>query len=467
MKTHALRKLWLYALLLILVLSTVTGICATETAPDSEAVEIWTVEDMLTIAEKPDADYILMADLDMYGIDWVGPDFTGSFNGNGHTILNLTLSQPGPSVRDTYDGNLKRYDSSFAGLFSTLENATVKDLTLLNVRGTVDTELSCFVGSIAGYTKESTISNCTVSGILELRAFDRMFGIGGLAGYGSGYIDSCSIDMTLICTDTQEARDEMFFGGVCGMGFFDITNCTVNLAGFASEYGYVHSGGLIGMLLRTRVANWTCTISDNSVNGKITFFECNPNRRAYCEPYIGEQMTDKCKLRKNTAQFKRDERKTYDVELRPETCTNPEYTATAVLATCKSYGYTTYQCNSCGYTYTDLYTLFGDHQVSQWNVVAEATVEKEGSSTGTCDHCGITVQRTEPKLDPPPTEPPTEPPTTTVPETTTPEAPLPEAPREKELLIPLVAVLIALIIALIVCVCKLMKPAKHTRRKRR
>ncbi len=369
-------------------------------------LEIYTVEDLLKIGENPSGSYLLMNDLDMTGVKWPSLDFSGTFDGNGHAILNLTLSQPGPSKPESYDGNLKSYETNYIGLFATVHNAEVRNLNLLNVRGVVVSDEPIFLAGLAGYFHESTISNCTVSGTLELRAHDRMFGIGGVAGFGGiGLIENCTVDVTLICTDTDaETKDEQFLGGVYATGFVDVKNCVVTIQGFASEHGYAHNGGIVGMFMQQPYGRKiTGRLNDNKVYCKITFFEDNRDRRAYCRPIAGEILAFSYSDGKNKYEFERDERKEYDVELRPEMCENPVYAETVTEPGCDSYGYTTYTCESCGYTYTDKYTLFS-HTVSDWTEVKPATEESEGLLEGKCDLCGISQQKSVPKLEPKPTE---------------------------------------------------------------
>lgn len=76
--------------LLALLLSVTVPAGATETEP-SAPKPIRTVEDLLAIAEDPSGSYILMADLDMTGVEWKTLDFAGTFDGNGYAILNLTI----------------------------------------------------------------------------------------------------------------------------------------------------------------------------------------------------------------------------------------------------------------------------------------------------------------------------------------------------------------------------------------
>ena len=428
-----MKRFFLFFLVLLMLPVPVSA----EEAP----TEIHTEAQLLAIADDPAGNYILMEDLDMTGVEWESPDFSGSFDGNGHAILNLTLRQPGETLLDTYDGNAKAYQTAFAGLFATLKDARIKDLQLINVRGVSETDLPCFVGGIAGYMENSTVENCTVTGSLELRAHDRIFGIGSIVGYGSGEITGCEADMTLICVDTDAAtKDEQFLGGIYGSGFIQVTDCRVQLDGYISEHGYVHSGGITGMFLYYPLGSGqTGRIRNNHVAGKITFFEDNPNRRAYCDPFIGEIMVFSAfYFDGNTHDFTEDERTDYTKELRPELCENPSYSQTVTEGSCDSFGYTTFSCQGCGYAYTDCYTLPA-HTFTNWMTLQEATTDSEGLSESVCDLCGETAQQVLDKLPPPPTE--TDPPVTEVP-TGTIEAP----PQEDVSSFPLLPVILSVVI---------------------
>ena len=107
---------------------------------EGESIGIYTADDLLKISEKSDASYILMNDIDMKGIDWKPVDFSGIFDGNNHAILNLSVTGTSNEIRTTYDGNYKIYDTCFAGLFGVLENANVKNLSVLGINVEVQKE---------------------------------------------------------------------------------------------------------------------------------------------------------------------------------------------------------------------------------------------------------------------------------------------------------------------------------------
>ena len=405
-----MRKIctWMCAAALLLALAVPAA--ATETEPPVPATEIHTPEDLQLLAQDPSGSFILMQDLDMTGIVWKSLDFAGSLDGNGHTIYNLTLSEPGNERPESMDGNFRTYETAYVGMFGTLRDAEVKNLSLVGLKGLAVSDEPCFLGGIAGFMDNTTITNCTVSGILELRAHDRIFGVGGMVGFGKGIIENCTVDVTLICTDTNpDKRDEQFMGGVLAAGYATVRNCVVTIDGYCSEFGYCHNGGMVGMLVERPVSTWPAEVQDNAVTGKITFFEWNSDRRAYCRGVIGENLAYSDIVSRNEEDFLRDERGQCDVELRPEMCPEPVYTSVVTPPTCDAAGYTTHTCDLCGYSYADSYTL-PEHIPGEWILVREATYEETGLWTATCP-CGMEYQKEDPKLDPPPTEPPTEPPT--------------------------------------------------------
>lgn len=447
----------LLALLMILTLS--TYVMAEETAP----VEIHTPEDLLKMADDPDGSFILMEDLDMTGISWKALDMNGgSFDGNGHAILNLTLTEMGDLKPDSCDGNKKLYETAYFGLFGTLVNSEVKNLKLINVRALVDIDEPCFIGGLAGYAENATITDCTVVGTLELRAFDRMFGVGGMVGYGSGKIKNCTVDVTLITTDTDaKTKDEQFLGGVYATGFMDVRNCNVTIDGYTSEHGYVHNGGIVGMYMEYPLGvGKKGYVTGNHVEGRITFFENNDDRRAYCKAFVGEALVDYYILDDNTQNFQKEEWKDFTEELRPEMCAIPEYTESVIAGNCNTYGYTQYTCEICGYSYKDKYTLF-THTVSVWTEQVAPTLESEGLEKGYCDGCGIEQTRTIPVIEP---EPETQP-TTATPETQPQETSKPQTTPKKQNHLPLIIACVIVVGCSVALTVLLVQEHKRKRRR--
>ncbi|MBO7650088.1 MAG: hypothetical protein J6S79_05045 [Lachnospiraceae bacterium] len=398
-----MKRILLIVVLLVSLL-TVPALADGGTAPK----EIYTVDDLLAVASDPSGSYILMADIDMNGVAWPAITFTGTFNGNHHMILNLNNAQVSTETRVTYDGNRKTYDTHFAALFAVLEHATVRDLRLINMDNTHTFEGDCFLGTIAGFASESTIENCEISGTVRLDVTGKMFGVGGVIGFGNCVVKDCTADVTLINIDLdKDHRDEQFLGGVCGAGYPDIDGCTVNLAGYISDHGYVHSGGLVGMyIVYPQRFSRNGYIKNNKLDGFITFFEDNSDRRAYCEARCGEIMDWQFSDSGNVYHFTRDERRTYTVNLLPHECETPDYNDVTVDPSCDNPGYTAHICKTCGYTYRDSYVL-PKHTLSEtYDVIKEATLTETGIGEFTCTACGAKIRQELPMLSPTPTPTP-------------------------------------------------------------
>ena len=140
---------------------------------------------------------MLCRDIDLSGTGFTGiPIFSGTFEGNGHTIVGLQLDQ----------------DGSNTGLFRYLtETAVVRDLHMMGYvtpGGTGST-----VGSIAG-SNAGIIENCSFEG--KVTGIDN---VGGLVGVNqlTGSISQCHTSGIV--------NGQHFVGGICGNNYGVIKNC--------------------------------------------------------------------------------------------------------------------------------------------------------------------------------------------------------------------------------------------------
>ena len=124
------------------------------------------------------AHYIQTADIDLSGIANFPPigsmetPFAGTYNGNGHTISNLTIDQ----------------EENSAGLFGYLNGGTVKNVSL--VKASVKTAKN-YAGGITGVLYSGHIVGCRMDAESIITAGVR--GAGSFAGLvRSGVIDSCA-----------------------------------------------------------------------------------------------------------------------------------------------------------------------------------------------------------------------------------------------------------------------------------
>lgn len=403
-----LRSAVIFVLAALMLLGLILPAFAAEET-EQPFTSIHTVEDLQKIRENPSGNYLLEEDLDLAGVEWQPVDFTGVFDGGGHALLNLKLSSLGDAREEVYTERKQSYQAGFAGFFSTLKNAQVRNLQLINVRGVVETDEPCFVGGITGFSYESRIQNCYVTGTMELRAHKQMYGIGGLVGYGSGIVEGCNADVALICVDTDEEKtDEQFLGGILGTGFMDLIHNTVEVEGSVAIHGASHNGTLVGRMIKNPLGEGkVLTVTHNNSDGHIKFYENNGSHNAVCNAGIGEFMVKGYVMHHNMNGIDREPVSKYELALGPCVCEGFDLHEYTVYPMCskKRFGHHVTECYGCGYMDKDDYKLY-THTVSNWTVLEEATLEKEGLSEGACDNCGLMQTRVDPVLVPEETQPP-------------------------------------------------------------
>ncbi len=351
---------------------------------------IYDREGLEAIAENPNGNYILEADIDLGGAPWQPIPFNGTLEGNGHALLNLTIAGGDPVTAVSVDGNHKEYDTGFAALFSRCVGATIQNLDIWGADVSATAGQSFFASVLAGYAEDVTLTNCGVQGKVALHTDGINIGVAGLLGFGWGEITNCRTDVELALVDTAPAtKSEEFMGGAMATGYADISGCDIKVRAYTSVSGYVHNGGIAGMYyVHTDDAGHMGYVTGNTVDAEIYFFEDNDDRRAYCDPAVGEQLNWSMAIADNTAtNYVNGEVFDYSTTLLPNPCKNPAYTETVTPATCHSYGYSTYACATCGYTYTANYTPRA-HQPGDWLVVKEPTGTENGLRVRYCTQCG-------------------------------------------------------------------------------
>ncbi len=168
--------------------------------------EIYTAEDLYSVAKHPGANYILMADIDMEGQSWIPvKNFSGNFNGNRKTISNLTITE-----------TAKKSDNM--GFFAEiLDKGQVTCLYLENVIIQASETQAVNIGVVAGLW-EGTIDRCTATGLISDTRTDvagNPICVGALAGRGErgtkiigdktlSYTDIAGVHTTVeLCADVK------------------------------------------------------------------------------------------------------------------------------------------------------------------------------------------------------------------------------------------------------------------------
>lgn len=238
-------------------------------APQGEITLINSVQELVEIAADPgkwDGRYKLAADIDLSGVEFspIGnaeTPFSGSFDGNGFEISNLTVTAD--------------KDSQNIGMFGVILGARLKNVTLKNVNITGGS----VVGGLAGIAKSeknriSLISDCNISGSVMAvgTSYVKQSDVGGIAGVndcsekdpsGTTYasvIDGCTADVTVSAdTGSADISEAGHVGGFVGLN----KGVILNSASTGDVFGGNTTGGFVG-------SNYGGKIRTSYATGNVT-----------------------------------------------------------------------------------------------------------------------------------------------------------------------------------------------------
>ena len=282
----------------------------TKTSVPSGYTPIYDADDLQNMQEDLTANYILMNDIDLSGINWKPMrysktgvytlGFTGTLEGNGFTIRNLTVNG------EKYDDGALFYQNE-----GTIQNLRVTgQINLTSKSGIVR-----YAASLALYN-EGTIYNCTSAAGITAGG-DMPVRVGGLVSENQGTIDYCRYTGTIhasagngqVCVggityindddavishcenvgiilaesgNSTEVKDTISslvnessieLGGIAGIADWHSTidqcraTCTIRITG-ESYYEYWRIGGLAGIARAATVSN-CCFNGTLSINVDI------------------------------------------------------------------------------------------------------------------------------------------------------------------------------------------------------
>ncbi|MCR5231074.1 MAG: hypothetical protein K6B64_00335 [Acholeplasmatales bacterium] len=246
------------------VLSTKSGV----------ATDIVTKDQLLDITNDPSGSYVLKADLDFAGETITAAlfsdsnRFTGTFDGDGHTISNF------------------KYSSSVQGLFAYTDGATIKNLTLVGhtenelVNGDyTSTQSTKDLGLVAGNAKGTLFENVSVKDAsIEVNGgASATLNVGAFVGYADGcQFVNCKAENVSVKFAKLRNRvcTGLFAGAILGNvkvktddKTFTVKNCfaTGVLEGvlhFASNVGAVYVGGFAGDISSSALVTDSYTVCD-------------------------------------------------------------------------------------------------------------------------------------------------------------------------------------------------------------
>ena len=226
---------------------------------NAEASEISSAKELMAVHDNLAGNYVLTADIDLGGAEWTPlgsfvqagtegeeaetPDmnyaFTGTFDGQGHTISNFTINQP---------------EDWALGLFGCIANAEIGNFTVENAAVDGTTMVSAVVGySYCSSVKDVTVDGVTITAHATQLSEEGMYG-GVVAAGMMSTIAGCNANVNIMIPDntanagivggglemtsviassasgTISAGDSCNgLGGIsgCGFGAEEFTDCTV------------------------------------------------------------------------------------------------------------------------------------------------------------------------------------------------------------------------------------------------
>lgn len=221
---------------------------------------IETAEQLAKIKDYRDKAFILASDIDLssYG-NWdpIGtfnmasddPEkseaaesslaFVGRFDGDGHTISNLTVNRP---------------ESVGVGLFGFVmgdaASPSIRNLTVRNA----DVKGACMVGGVVGVIN-GRITGIELTGVNKVEGY-RIGAVGGIVGMGYGAIENCSANASV----TSNGKNMQGLGLICGGGkWLTVRACTAAGNVTAKGFGAFSIGGLVGCIQESPVME-NCTV---------------------------------------------------------------------------------------------------------------------------------------------------------------------------------------------------------------
>ena len=203
--------------------------------------QIATAAQLDAIHDWPTATYyVLVNDIDLSGIEWIPYNGYINFDGQGHTVSNLTITGTNINSRVNVGmfGGLKSYWSNYyAGTFqSRVSNLNLKDVNI-DITGTDNYTTTLYVGAIVGsydgFNDSVYIQNCTASGKINVQGGYRAW-VGGLTG-GAIQIQDCTNKVDITYTRGENTYE-------CGISPFDGLGGS-GIASNSTNYGTIVANG--------------------------------------------------------------------------------------------------------------------------------------------------------------------------------------------------------------------------------
>jgi len=203
---------------------------------------------------------VVVEDIDMAGVEgWTGigtedKPYTGTFDGKGHSVINLTKTR--------------------SGIFNVCKGATISNVTLgkgCSIYNDIqEYNKGAWVGGIANKATATAFSGCSMTGSVEYAGIsndDSGSFAGGIVGWcdSSSSILNCKMSGKLTVSAGSDADVTVNAGGIAGLNAGRTAFCEMSgTMGFSSGIGHARLGGIMGSLIEG------ATVENNAYMGTIT-----------------------------------------------------------------------------------------------------------------------------------------------------------------------------------------------------
>ncbi len=210
------------------------------------------------------------------------PKFSGTFDGQGHTIYNLHIDLDKLQTTNRYywddEEQVKvEYQEAyrFAGLFGQLDGATIKNLTIENViihnNSETESEELLYTGILAGVASDSHFENVKIKGIVVVtsdcsKCPAKAGYLGGLVGAADGGCDFKDITIDVQDGSYILGSDCPYVGGLTGRfweGTCSNVKSNLNVIGSNPLAKRTAVGGLVGLIKQKARVFTDCSCSGN------------------------------------------------------------------------------------------------------------------------------------------------------------------------------------------------------------
>ncbi|WP_274924358.1 PEGA domain-containing protein [Methanogenium marinum] len=242
------------------------------------------IKDLSTDSANWDKYFIVTNDIDLagdnptttignYSVHYYSQYFSGTFDGQGHTIRNFRLSLEGYYVGlfgyVNSDGEIRNLNvetdadgisgKSYVGVV--VGRNEYGSLTNCSATGSATATANSYVGGLVGYNNYGTLTNCSATGSATATANSYAGGLVGCNNYGT--LTNCSA--------TGNATAMYYAGGLVGYNTGSLENCSATGSATATA---TYAGGLVGYntgSLENCSATGSATARSGNVGGLVGF----------------------------------------------------------------------------------------------------------------------------------------------------------------------------------------------------